>query len=236
MGADVSGADREASRYLMNRKLLAGSFVVLSASLLMSAAQATMPGEVVKDFKLTDHTGKTHTLYEPNSTKPIVLMIQGNGCPIVRHAMHDLKRISEQYASQGVRFLLLNPNLQDTPQSIAKEVEEFGFPFPVLVDSKQEIGEALKVVRTAEVYVIDPQTRKLVYRGPIDDRLSYERQRPPQHHWLVDALDAVLAGQPVKVAYNDGVGCLVNFPNRGKAHSNHQMDHDHHDHHDHSHH
>jgi hypothetical protein len=48
----------------------------------------------------------------------------------------------------------------------------------------------------------------------MDDRLSYEKQRPASKHYLTDALDSVIAGQPVKVAKADGVGCLVNFPER----------------------
>jgi len=198
----------------MNRKFWSGSLVALSATLIMGVAHATMPGEVVADFKLTDHTGKTRSLYEGDSTKPIVLMIQGNYCPIVRHAMPALKEVSDKYAPQGVRFMLLNSNLQDNQQTIAKEVEEFGYTFPVLVDRGQKIGEALYVQRTSEVFVIDPKTKKLLYRGPMDDRLSYERQRPATKHYLTDALDAALAGQPVKVPYADGVGCIVNFPNR----------------------
>jgi thiol-disulfide isomerase/thioredoxin len=205
----------------MNRKLWFGSLVAVSASLLMGVAQATMPGEVVADFKLTDHTGKTRSLYEGDSTKPIVVMIQGNYCPIVRHAMPALKEVSAKYAPQGVRFLLLNSNIQDNRETIAKEVEEFGYPFPVLVDKNQKIGEALYVQRTSEVFVIDPKSKKLLYRGPMDDRLSYERQRPATKHYLTDALDAALAGQPVKLPYADGVGCIVNFPNRRTS----QVDH-----------
>jgi peroxiredoxin len=210
----------------MNRKFWVGSLLAVSASLLMGVAQATMPGEVVADFKLVDHTGKTRSLYEGKSTQPIVIMIQGNYCPIVRHAMPALREVSARYASQGVRFLLLNSNIQDNRETIAKEVEEFGYTYPVLVDTKQKVGEALSVQRTSEVFVIDPKTRKLVYRGPMDDRLSYERQRPATKHYLVDALDALLAGQPVKVPYADGVGCIVNFPNRRTSAIDHsQMDH-----------
>jgi hypothetical protein len=57
----------------------------------------------------------------------------------------------------------------------------------------------------------------------MDDRLSYERQRVPQNHYLTDALDAMLAGNAVKVPFADGVGCIVNFPNRRAAHQG--MDH-----------
>jgi hypothetical protein len=70
------------------------------------------------------------------------------------------------------------------------------------------------VDRTAEVFVIDPKNWTLVYHGPIDDRLSYETQRPVHHQYLTDALDAVLAGRPVAAASIVSPGCLINFPNR----------------------
>ena len=169
----------------MNRKFWTGSFVALSAMLVMGIAQATMPGEVVADFKLTDHTGKTRSLYEGDSTKPIVLMIQGNYCPIVRHAMPALKEVSDKYAPQGVRFLLLNSNIQDNQQTIAKEVEEFGYPFPVLVDQGQRVGEALYVQRTSEVFVIDPKTKKLLYRGPLVEVTQFSETIPLAIHEVV---------------------------------------------------
>ncbi len=68
--------------------------------------------------------------------------------------------------------------------------------FPILVDETQLIGESLGLSRTAEILVIDPRKWKLVYRGPIDDRLAYGAQKPvPTKHYLTDALDAVLAGK-----------------------------------------
>lgn len=184
-------------------------------SLWAAASFAKAPGEIVQDFELKDQHGRSHRLYDAADAKAVVLMVHGNGCPIVRHSAPTLTDIRARYESQGVRFLLFNSNLQDTPESIAAEATEFKMDFPILVDGKQTVGEALGVVRTAEVFVIDPKSWKLVFRGPIDDRVSYEKQRPSaQHHYLVDALDAVLAGQPVKVARAEGVGCLVNFPNR----------------------
>ena len=49
---------------------------------------------------------------------------------------------------------------------------------PVLVDDTQLVAESLEVVRTAEVFVIDPETWQLVYRGPMHDRITYEHQKP----------------------------------------------------------
>ena len=184
------------------------------ATASMSTAFAVEPGQKVENFRLVDHLGQPHALYDLANNKAVVIMVQGNGCPIVRQALPALAEVRARYRDQGIEFLLLNSNLQDKRELVAKEADEFKIAFPILVDEKQEVGEALGVVRTSEVFVIEPKTWKLAYRGPMDDRLSYERQRPTQHHYLTDALDALVAGQPVQTPKADGVGCLVNFPER----------------------
>jgi peroxiredoxin len=195
---------------------------VLPALWLAGPALALAPGEVVDNFRLLDQNGKSHELYYSSDMKAVVLMVQGNGCPIVRQALPALREVRERYSAQGVEFLLINSNLQDKRDTVAAEAREFGIDFPILLDQAQLIGESLGIVRTSEVFVIDPKGWKLAYRGPMDDRLSYEKQRPAQKHYLTDALDAVIAGEPVKVAKADGVGCLVNFPERDRkqAHAN----------------
>jgi peroxiredoxin len=181
---------------------------------LAGAVLAVEPGHVIENFRLLDQRGQSHELHSLADKKAVVVMVQGNGCPIVRQALPALAEVRAKYQARGVEFLLLNSNLQDKRDLVAKEAAEFKIDFPILLDESQRIGEALGVVRTSEVFVIDPRDWKLVYRGPMDDRLSYERQRPAQHHYLADALDAVVAGQPVKTPKADGVGCLVNFPDR----------------------
>ncbi|WP_129641096.1 redoxin domain-containing protein [Peristeroidobacter agariperforans] len=190
---------------------------------LTTQAMAVEPGQTVDNFRLLDQRGKSHELYYLSDMKAVVLMVQGNGCPIVRQALPALAEVRARYQARGVEFLLLNSNLQDTRDLVAKEASEFKIDFPILLDESQLIGEALGVVRTSEVFVIDPKGWKLKYRGPMDDRLSYERQRPAQHHYLTDALDAVLAGKPVQTPQADGVGCLVNFPERDRKVSHNQI-------------
>ncbi|HEY0684151.1 MAG TPA: redoxin domain-containing protein [Steroidobacter sp.] len=200
------------------------ALAVLGISAALSgAAWAIEPGQVVDNFRLLDQAGKSHELYYLSDMKAVVIMVQGNGCPIVRQALPALAEVRAKYRAQGVEFLLLNSNLQDTRELVAKEAADFKIDFPILLDESQLIGEALGVVRTSEVFVIEPKGWKLKYRGPMDDRLSYERQRPAKHHYLTDALDAVLAGKPVKTPYADGVGCLVNFPERDRKTSHAQI-------------
>ncbi len=143
-----------------------------------ASALALNPGERVDNFRLLDQNGASHELYYLSDAKAVVIMVHGNGCPIVRNTVPELKEIRDRYRSQGVEFLLINPNLQDDRDAVARETAEFGIDFPVLVDETQLIGESLGVMRTADVFVIDPKNWKLVYRGPVDDRLAYGTQRP----------------------------------------------------------
>jgi peroxiredoxin len=198
----------------MQLKLVSAVATAWLATALASAAFAIEPGQKVDNFRLVDQRGEPHALYDLASKKAVVIMVQGNGCPIVRQALPALAEIRARYGEQGVEFLLLNSNLQDKRELVAKEAAEFKIDFPILVDETQRVGEALGVVRTSEVFVIEPKNWQLAYRGPMDDRLSYERQRPAKNHYLTDALDALVAGQPVKTPKADGVGCLVNFPER----------------------
>lgn len=184
----------------------------------LDATFAAAPGDRVDNFRLLDQNGVSHELRYLSDAKAVVLMVQGNGCPIVRQALPALREIRDSYRARGVEFLLINSNLQDDRNAIAAEAKEFGVDIPVLQDEAQLIGEALGVERTAEVFVIDPKTWQLTYRGALDDRLDYEKQKPvPTKRYLADALDAMLVGQPVATTRTQTAGCLVNFPERGRT-------------------
>ncbi|HCY05526.1 MAG TPA: hypothetical protein DHU16_08725, partial [Gammaproteobacteria bacterium] len=56
----------------------------------------------------------------------IVIMVQGNGCPIVRNALTDYKALRDEFADNGTQFFMLNSNLQDRRETIAAEAEKYG--------------------------------------------------------------------------------------------------------------
>lgn len=194
----------------------------MRALLLMTAActislthnaAALAVNDHVENFRLFDHQGGSHELYYHTDAKAIAILVQGNGCPIVRNAMPRFKELRDQFAAQGVQFFLLNSNLQDNRASIAAEAEKYAYDIPILVDDTQIIGESLGLVRTGEVFVVDPQTWKVVYQGAIDDRLTYENQKQTASaHYLRDALQNITNGDAVAVASTEPLGCLINFP------------------------
>jgi hypothetical protein len=171
--------------------------------------------DAVKDFALIDHRGVFRQLYyyaKDPATRAIVLFVQGNGCPLVRKRVPELKRLREAYATNGVIFWMLNANPQDKRADVLKEAAEFGIDLPILMDEGQLVARELKIVRTAEAIVIEPNTWRIRYRGAIDDRLSYENEKPKAtEHYLKNALDALLAGEPIKTAVTSAPGCVISY-------------------------
>ena len=53
--------------------------------------------DFVDNFVLLDQDGKAHDLYYNQDAAAIVVMIQGNGCPIVRNAWSDFKAVRDEF-------------------------------------------------------------------------------------------------------------------------------------------
>ncbi|MFM1894982.1 MAG: hypothetical protein RLZZ385_56 [Pseudomonadota bacterium] len=191
---------------IVNQLLIAGSFALATS---LSFAEEWLKS--ISEFTLQDHLGNTQSLDMYQDKKFIVFYVQGNGCPIARIALPNLREVRDEFESQGIVFLAFNSNIQDNMAAIQKEVANFGIDFPVMKDEGQVLAKALGVERTAEVFIVDPRTRDVLYRGPINDQLGYETQRVnASSHFLKDALNTVLAGGKVDMDdIPDSKGCLI---------------------------
>jgi mono/diheme cytochrome c family protein len=75
------------------------------------------------------------------------------------------------------------------------EARRSGLPFPVLLDSHQQLARYTGVETTPEAAVLSP-AGELLYRGRVDARLG-------------SALDEILAGKPVAVKFTKAAGCPI---------------------------
>ena len=145
----------------------------------------------------------------------IVLIVQGNGCQIVQSFLNDYRALRDDYAEAGVQVMMINSNLQGSRETIAAEAEQWDIDFPILDDDTQAIGRSLGVTRTAEVIVVNPKTWRMVYRGPLNDRVHYERQRTEaDERYVRDVLDSLVAGEVPEYSERSGPGCIVNIAER----------------------
>ena len=193
----------------------AANDVLAAATPAMSKAPAR-----VDNFMLVDAQHlEAHELYRLADDKAVVLVSTGVGCPIARSMTPALKALRDKFKAQGVEMFLVDSNLQDSRDAIVAEAKEYGIDIPILMDSNQLVGEALGVTRTMEVFVINPKSWQVVYHGPVNDAADYGVQKAATHEFAQDAVSAFLAGKPVPAATQPSKGCLVDFPERAKAHA-----------------
>jgi len=174
-----------------------------------------LPIARIANFRLKDQNGKTHELYKMTDAKVIVLTMHTKGCPIGQQLMPDFNALHAKYEPLGVKFLMMNSNTYDTPAMIAQEARDFSVTIPILKDPDQSVGEPLGVERSTESLVIEPGTWRILYQGPINDRVTYGRARARADvHYASAVIDAMLAGKAVQPSYIAPEGCILTFENR----------------------
>ncbi len=207
-------------------RLMGCLFLAIQSQSLAEEEKSGLP-RVVEDFGLMDHQGGFRQLsyhWKDSQVRAIVLFTHGVGCPLVRKRYEQLHQLAESYASKGVAVWMLNASAQDSYQDLQAEASEFELSLPILDDDTQEVARALGINRTAEAILIDTASMEMVFRGPIDDRLSYEAAKPvASQSYLTDALEALLAGREITLAQVDAPGCQIHFP-AWEAHQRHPVD------------
>jgi peroxiredoxin len=168
------------------------------------------PGSPVADFLLDAVDGRRVRLEEDVAGRTLtVLAFTSTGCPITKLLAPRLGRTEKQYRARGVRFLGVDPNIQDTAAEVATFAKDAGIEFPILLDPQHVVTDRLGVTRTTEVFVLDADFQ-LIYRGAVDDQYSVGAQKPaPANDYLIDALESGLAGETIDTARTDAPGCLI---------------------------
>lgn len=138
-----------------------------------------------------------------------VIVFIGTGCPVANAYLPHLNELAKQYEAQGVRFLGINANAQDSAAEVAKHAKEFAIAFPVLKDEAQNLADSLGVRRVPEAVVLDAQDT-IRYRGRIDDRYGVTgRKDQATREDLAQALGELLSGKPITVTTTEVAGCLI---------------------------
>jgi peroxiredoxin len=166
-------------------------------------------GRPIADFTLSDQQGRSISLSDMTSNQAVVLVFTGVNCPVGNLYMPRIVALAEDYKARGVSFLSINANAHDTVGEMAAHALRHGVTFPTLKDRDNRLADRLRVDRVGEVLVLDAE-RRLCYRGAVDDqyaRGAFKDQ--PTRSFLVEALEAVLSGQPVATPMTSVVTCPI---------------------------
>jgi peroxiredoxin len=173
-------------------------------------------------FNLKGVDGKMHSLSEYASSRVLVVIFNCDHCPIASMYEKRIKQLVTDYRNRSVAVVVIMGNdpkaihlsekghtdLGDTYPEMKLRAEYRKFNYPYLYDGDTQ-AVALKYGPTAtpHAFVFDQQ-RNLQYEGRIDNNA---REELATKHEVRDAIDALLAGQPVKVQDTPAVGCSTKW-------------------------
>ena len=181
-------------------------------------------GDKAPDFKLPGIDGRTYTLADFASAPVLMVVFLSNHCPYSHAAETRLIPLAKEYAAKGLAVVAINPNspeglrldelgwskYDDSFADMKLYAKEQGFPFPYLYDGDTQVtAKAYGCLATPHVFLFDRE-RRLRYVGRVDD----SRFPDPATVKSADARNAVvamLAGEPVKVATTPVMGCSTKW-------------------------
>ena len=176
--------------------------VAVARGLLPAMASAA---DRVGDFSLLDQDGYFHQMSWYDDHAAIALLVQSNGSEATRQVLADYTQLQARYEGQGIEFFLINPTGTQDRDDVKAELAALGVDMPVLMDYAQLISESMGIDKTGEVFVFDPRSFTVAFRGPVG--ADFEK-----------ALQARIAGQPIANAVVAATGESVTYPARD-AHS-----------------
>ncbi|TDI49987.1 MAG: redoxin domain-containing protein [Acidobacteria bacterium] len=139
-----------------------------------------------------------------------VLIFARSDCPISNRYAPEIRRITERFTAEGVRFWLVYPDDDDTSEVIRAHAGSFGYTQTAVRDRRHALVKAAGVRVTPEVAVFDAQGR-LLYAGRIDDQYVDfgKRRATPTVRNLENAIVALLAGRAPATPRTTAIGCTI---------------------------
>ncbi len=153
-------------------------------------------GRTAPDFVLLDSKGERHQLSEQKSDI-VVLEWSSIVCSFVnRHYSRvSLQATSRSYQGKGVTWFGIDSSFYPIahPIKVEKWVADRRVPHPVLLDPEGIVGEAFGVTVTPTIVIL--KGGKVAFFGAIDDDIW--GRKSDSRSFLIEALDLLLAGEPV---------------------------------------
>lgn len=217
------------SRFIAAIALVIG-VVVHAPALAQAGEPSKYPtlaiGSSAPDFSLPGVDGKTYSLKNFAKSKFLVIVFTCNHCPTAQAYESSIKKLVVDYQPRDVAFVAISPNdpksirldelgytdLSDSFEEMKIRAKDESFNFPYLYDGEtSSLSMKYGPQATPHVFIFDDQ-RKLKYTGRIDDGLGLPGEAKVFD--TANALNQLLAGQPVTVEKTKTFGCSVKWPEK----------------------
>ena len=182
---------------------------------MVKTASTMLPlGTTAPDFSLINVNGETVSRTDFADAKGLLVIFMCNHCPFVIHLADHLSQFARDYHGSGLAIVAISSNdvsshPQDSPEQMVHEAEQRGYIFPYLYDEDQAVAKAYRAACTPDFFLFDGN-HQLVYRGQFDSSRP-DSGIPVTGEDLRQAVDAMLAGQPVSEDQKPSLGCNIKW-------------------------
>lgn len=212
---------------------LIGAFALTASALTLMTESATAQyekpsmekietvkiGEMAPDFTLVDLDGKKHTLSDyTKAGKTVVVEWFNPMCPycVFHYKAGTMTKTFEKFKGEDVVWLLVNSAAPmsgtGSPALNAEKKKEWGFDFPVLLDTNGAVGKSYAAKTTPHMFIIDNEG-VLRYDGALDNnrRPAPVADEATYVNYVEQGLKQVLAGETVTSEKTKSYGCSVKY-------------------------
>jgi len=182
-------------------------------------------GSPAPAFDLPGIDGTNHRLSDYGDARVLAVLFTCNHCPTAQAAEARVIDLVDDYADRSFQLVAISPNdpeavridelgyslYGDSLEDMKRHAAERGFNFPYLYDGEPQAAARAYGARTTPHIFIFDASRKLRYRGRIDDS-KYAGEA--EEHDARNAIDALLAGRPVPVETTRAFGCSTKWSHK----------------------
>lgn len=194
-------------------RFLTGGFRLVAVFILLVTAPRSggaADGCLPPGMRFEDSKGTNWTLDDLRGECGTVFVFLSTECPISRAYLPALADLHSAADTSGLRLVGVESNVDHDAAEVAAHVAEFAIPFPVLLDPRQELADALTAETCPEALLVDA-TGAVRYRGRVDDRFVRRggAALEPAHRDLAAAIEALVAGTLPERIETDVLGCPI---------------------------
>lgn len=136
-----------------------------------------------------------------------VVVFVSSRCPCSMAHEPKLRALHERFAPQGVRFIGVSSNADETDAEAREHFKAGTIGFPVIRDSGARLADAFGALKTPHAFVV--RNGRILYQGGVDDSVSGAPGATPL---LASALEAIQAGREPERARGRALGCVIKRP------------------------
>jgi hypothetical protein len=191
----------------MELKLFTLASVLVPVLVATGCASASSVATQVPATPLVATAGATRDVRDVVASSPLtVLIFFSRDCHCLDQHDARIRELYDAYHPRGVQVVMIDPEVRATPEIDASEAARRGYAFPILLDPKAHLADALGADYATYSVIVDAQGR-VRYRGGFDSDKTHLRESATPY--VRDALDDLLAGRPPRLAEAKTLGCAL---------------------------